>query len=103
MVTMSSVDPAAAGGQPHPSQPPNLTRDQATARSAQLEVTAYRIDLDPADGQGRPGEKTSRTHPVINFKAGPGSATCVDFVGDGIRTATLNGSPLDVAGWTNGG
>src|SRR4051794_18790657 len=55
MVTMSSVDTAAAGGHPHPSQPPNLTREQAASRSTLLTVSAYRIDLDLTDGQGRPG------------------------------------------------
>ncbi|MET0862927.1 MAG: aminopeptidase N, partial [Nakamurella sp.] len=30
----------------------------------------------------------------------PGSSTFIDFVGDGIATATLNGEALEVGGWT---
>src|ERR1700712_2947255 len=103
MGSMSPVHLAAESGHPHPSQPPNLTREQAQTRSALLKVSAYRVDLDLTDGHGRPGEKTFATTATIKFSAEAGSETVVDFVGDGIRTATLNGKPLDVGGWTNGG
>jgi aminopeptidase N len=100
---MSPVHLAAESGHPHPSQPPNLTRQQAETRSALLNVSAYRVDLDLTDGHGRPGEKTFATTSAISFSAEAGSETVVDFVGDGIRTATLNGKPLDIGGWTDGG
>ncbi len=102
MEPMSFVHAAPERGQPHPSQPPNLTRKQAAARSALLSVHSYRITLDLTDGQGGPGEKTYPTRSQVNFAAHPGSSTVVDFVGDGISSAVLNGQPLDVGGWTNG-
>ncbi len=103
MQDMSSVHATADGGHPHPSQPPNLTREQATTRSAVLTTRSYRVDLDLTDGRGGPGEKTFGTRSVVAFGAEPGSASFVDFVGDGIHTATLNGRALDVGAWTNGG
>ena len=102
MVAMSLVHAATETGHPHPSQPPNLTRAQAAARAALLSVRSYKIDLDLTDGQGRPGEKTFSTRSEVTFSAVDGSTTFVDFVGDGILTATLNGRALDVGGWTNG-
>jgi aminopeptidase N len=80
---------------------PNLTRDQAAQRAEQLTVHSYVVDLDLTDGEGGPGEKTFRTRSEIRFAATAGTASWVDFVGDGISTATLNGQPLDVSGWTN--
>ncbi|WP_354527565.1 aminopeptidase N [Nakamurella sp. UYEF19] len=81
--------------------PPNLTREQASRRSALLSVHSYEIILDLTDGQGGPGEKTYATRSVISFGAVDGGSTFLDFVGDGVSTATLNGKPLDVGGWTN--
>ena len=100
---MSSVHPAASDARPHPSQPPNLTRAQAATRSAQLSVRSYDISLDLMDGNGRPGEKTYDTRVVVRFGAGQGSSTFIDFVGQALSAATLNGRRLDVAGWTNAG
>jgi aminopeptidase N len=80
---------------------PNLTRDQAADRAATLAVESYRIDLDLTDGAGGPGEKTFATRSEIRFTARPGASTFLDFVGDGIASATLNGEPLDIGGWSN--
>jgi len=82
---------------------PNLTRDQAAQRAAQLTVHSYVVDLDLTDGAGGPGEKTFHTRSEIRFAAPAGTASWVDFVGDGISAATLNGEALDVAGWSNVG
>ena len=82
---------------------PNLTREQAAERAAHLTVQDYRVDLDLTDGAGGPGEKTFRTRSEIRFAAAPGSASWVDFVGDGISGATLNGQSLDVGSWTSTG
>ncbi len=68
-----------------------------------MTTKSYQVELDLTDGRGGPGEKTFATKSVITFGAVPGSSSTVDFVGDGIRTASLNGRPLDVGGWTNGG
>ncbi|MEJ7650349.1 MAG: aminopeptidase N, partial [Nakamurella sp.] len=82
-------------------QPPNLTRQQAADRSALISVQHYRLELDLTDGAGAPGEKTFATRSTITFSAVPGSSTHLDFVGDGIRTATLNGRAVDISGWSN--
>ena len=95
-----STEPTT-GGSPHPSQPPNLTRADAATRAALLSVQSYQVTLDLTDGHGRPGEKTYATRSEIAFTATAGGSTFVDFVGDGIVSATLNGQPLDVAGWSN--
>jgi aminopeptidase N len=81
-------------------QAPNLTREQAQHRSRTLGVDSYRITLDLTDGAGGPGEKTFRTRSVIRFTATPGADSFVDFVGDGVASATLNDRPLDVGTWT---
>ncbi len=85
------------------SQPPNLTRAQAAERSATITTSAYDIAVDVTDGAGGPGEKTYRTRVLVTFDAVPGSSTFIDFVGDGIATATLNGRELDVDTWTSTG
>ena len=83
---------------------PNLTRDQAAERAGTFGSRSYRIDLDLTDGAGGPGEKTfaTRCRDPLRRRA-EGADTFVDFVGDGIASATLNGRPLDVGGWTNAG
>ena len=75
------------------SQPPNLTRDQATERSSTIAVSSYAIQLDLTDGAGGPGEKTFGTVSTVRFTAKPGSSTVVDFVGDGIRPAPNDLAP----------
>ena len=85
------------------SQAPNLTRDQAGERSRTVRTSEYRIAIDLTDGTGGPSEKTYGTTSTITFEAEPGSGTFVDFVGDGIASATLNGRELDVSGWTTAG
>jgi len=84
-------------------QPPNLTRDQAAERAGIVAVTTYEIDIDLTDGAGAPGEKTFSTVSRVRFTAKAGARTVIDFVGDGLSSATLNGSPLDVSGWTSEG
>jgi len=84
-------------------QPPNLTRDQAERRSATVSVQTYDIELDQTDGVGGPGEKTFATTSRVRFTAEAGSASFIDFVGDGLRTATLNGHPVDISQWSTEG
>jgi aminopeptidase N len=85
------------------SQAPNLTRAQAKDRSATVTVSSYHITIDLTDGTGAPSEKTFRTDTVIAFDAVPGAATFLDFVGDGIAQAALNGRDLDVGTWSSTG
>ncbi|MEV0357640.1 aminopeptidase N [Nocardia sp. NPDC050697] len=78
---------------------PNLTRDQAIERAAVVQVENYRIDLDLTDGAGKPGEGTFRSHTTITFTATPGASTFADIVARTVRSATLNGTALDVSGY----
>ncbi|WP_448613627.1 aminopeptidase N [Modestobacter sp. URMC 112] len=80
---------------------PNLTRDDAAARAALLAVQSYDLFLDVTDGHGHPGEETFRTVTTIRFDARtPGAETFVDLVAQRVRSATLNGTELDVSGYT---
>ena len=76
---------------------PNLTRDQASARSSVIGTTAYSIVLDLTDGSGNPSEKTFLSTTTITFTATAGSSSFVDIVAESIRSATLNGTELDIA------
>lgn len=78
---------------------PNLTRDQAAARSAVLGNSTYSIVLDLTDGSGNPSEKTFLSTTTIEFSATPGSDTFVDIVAAAVTSATLNGTELDVSGY----
>ncbi|MGH3491741.1 MAG: aminopeptidase N, partial [Sciscionella sp.] len=80
---------------------PNLTREQAEARAGMLEVNSYEVELDLTDGSGGAGERTFASRTVITFEAKqPGAATFVDLIADTVHKATLNDTPLDLAGYT---
>ncbi len=80
---------------------PNLTRDDAAARAQLLTVQAYDLQLDVTDGAGHPGVETFRSTTTVLFDAAtPGSDTVIDIVADRVRSATLNGTALDVSGYT---
>jgi aminopeptidase N len=72
----------------------NLTRDEARARAALLEVDSYTVDLDLADQtSGTFGSTT-----VIRFRCRTeGESTFADLVHASVRELVLNGSPLDPA------
>ncbi|MEH6795528.1 MAG: aminopeptidase N [Rhodococcus sp. (in: high G+C Gram-positive bacteria)] len=78
---------------------PNLTRDQASERSAIIGDTKYAIVLDLTDGEGNPGEKTFRSLTTITFTATAGASSFVDIIAATIRSATLNGTDLDIANY----
>ena len=85
------------------SQAPNLTRAAAAERSSVVSTTSYEIAIDVTDGTGGPGEKTFATTSTVTFTAAADSSTVIDFVGDGIASASLNGRALDVGSWSSGG
>jgi aminopeptidase N len=60
-------------------------------------VDNYRIVLDLTDGDGRPGESTFRSTTTVEFDALAGADTVIDVAADTIRSATLNGIPIDVS------
>ncbi|HSV65648.1 MAG TPA: aminopeptidase N [Mycobacteriales bacterium] len=79
---------------------PNLTREQATARAMLLHVTSYDVRLDLTDGLGGPGDRTFRSRSTIRFAARePGARTFVDVIADRFHEVTLNGVPVDTAGY----
>jgi aminopeptidase N len=74
---------------------PTLTRAEATARAATVEVHSYEIDLDvTADGE------TFRSRTVVRFGAGPGSGTFLEFEPVSVASMTLNGVDLDESALT---
>ncbi|HEX8344718.1 MAG TPA: aminopeptidase N [Actinoplanes sp.] len=79
----------------------NLTQVEAAARARLLEVTGYDIDLDLTDGAGRPGEETFRSVTEVTFRCTePAAQTFIEVAAAVIRSATLNGAPVDTSGWS---
>lgn len=103
---------------------PNLTREQAIERAEVVSVENYRIELDLTGGMGepgpeavaernhagpspipdehgagQPGEQTFLSRSTITFTAKPGASTFVDIVARRVRSAVLNGTPLDIDGY----
>ena len=70
----------------------NLTRDEAMARSALIQVTSYEVELDLVDGDSTFGSVS-----VIRFGCGaPGSSTFVDLTAPAVREITLNDEPVSL-------
>ncbi|MBM2621684.1 aminopeptidase N [Actinoplanes sp. LDG1-06] len=68
---------------------PSLTRAEATARAATVEVHEYEVDLDlTAEGD------TFGSRTVVRFGAREGSSTFLEFEPVTVGKMTLNGSPL---------
>ncbi|MDN3020937.1 aminopeptidase N [Streptomyces sp. S.PB5] len=67
-----------------------LTRDEAQTRSKLLDVHRYTIDLDLTTG-----DDTFDSHTVIRFSARTDADTFVELKPAELRSATLDGHPLD--------
>ena len=80
--------------------PPNLTREQAAERAAILSVDNYSIELDLTDGAGAPGTTTFRSVTTVRFDATEGASTFIDLIAKTVHSATLNGDPVDVSGYS---
>jgi aminopeptidase N len=78
---------------------PNLTRDQAVERAAQITVDSYQINLDLTDGQGGPGDRIFRSTTTVVFDALSGADTVIDLAAETVHSATLNGRDLDVSAY----
>lgn len=77
----------------HPMPGTNLTRDEAAARAALLDVTSYTVELDLTTGETTFGSTTT-----LRFGCRePGAATFVDLVGAEVHEIRLNGAALDPA------
>ena len=70
----------------------NLTRDEAMARSALIQVTSYEVELDLLSS-----DTTFSSVSVIRFGCGaPGSATFVNLTAPTVRQITLNDEPVSL-------
>ena len=79
----------------------NLSQGEAVERARLLDVRGYDIALDLTDGTGGPGDGTFRSTTTVTFgTAEPGAGTFIEVAAERIRSATLNGAPVDPAGWT---
>jgi aminopeptidase N len=75
----------------------SLLRAEAQTRARLLRVRDTTVDLDLTEA----GSFTSTT--TIAFECAlPGESTFVDFKGMELRSATLNGRPVDLQGWQRG-
>src|SRR6478672_353183 len=71
----------------------NLTREEAAARAALLDVTSYAIDLDLTTG-----DKTFASTTTVRFTCSePGAETFADLVDAIVHEITLNGERVDEA------
>ena len=71
----------------------NLTRVEAEARAALIDVTAYRLEIDLDQGE-RTFESTSRVSFVCRH---PGASTFLDLKPEAVHSITLNGKAIDPA------
>jgi aminopeptidase N len=75
----------------------NLTRDEARARAALLDVTSYEVTLDWSNAPDA-AAKTYSSSTVVRFQSRQtGASTFIDLIAPTVREITLNGAPLDVA------
>jgi aminopeptidase N len=79
----------------------NLTHAEAIERARLLDVRSYDITIDLTDGSGNPGDGTFRTVTEIVFDcAEPGAYAIVDVAAHKVDSAVLNGTPVDISGWS---
>ncbi|RHW27702.1 aminopeptidase N [Nocardioides immobilis] len=79
----------------------NLTRDEATARAALIDVTSYTVDLDLTQAE-EDGIQTFGSTSTISFTCRePGAETWVDLVDATVHEIVLNGHPVDVASYVD--
>jgi aminopeptidase N len=79
----------------------NLTQSEAAERARLLDVARYDISLDLTDGVGGAGERSFRSTTTIQFSCTePGATTFIEVAAERIRSATLNGDPVDTADWS---
>jgi aminopeptidase N len=75
---------------------PALARDEAAARAEVLAVQAYDIELDLTTS-----DTTFASTSTVTFTCtAPGASTWIDLVAPRVLSATLNGAPIDVSGYT---
>ncbi|MEU5787409.1 aminopeptidase N [Micromonospora purpureochromogenes] len=78
----------------------NLTQVEATERARLLEVTGYDISLDLSTAVQAEG-RTFRSVTEVRFRCvEPGAGTFIETAAESVRSATLNGAPVDLSGWS---
>jgi len=79
---------------------PNITKQDAIARAQLLTVESYDVELDLTGAGGGPSERTFRSRTTVVFGARTaGAGTFIDVIADRLHEVTLNGRPVDVAGY----
>ncbi|MEZ0578551.1 aminopeptidase N [Nocardioides sp. MH1] len=79
----------------------NLTREEATARAALIDVTSYTVELDLTQAE-TDGVQTFGTTSTIAFTCRePGAETWVDLVDATVHEITLNGTPIDPSAYVD--
>lgn len=79
----------------------NLTQVEATERARLLEVTRYDISLDLSTAVQAAEGRTFRSTTEVRFRCTePGASTFIEVAAESVRSATLNGSPVDLSGWS---
>ncbi|TBL28523.1 aminopeptidase N [Verrucosispora sp. SN26_14.1] len=79
----------------------NLTQVEATERARLLDVTGYDINLDLSSAVHAAGGRTFRSTTEVRFGCSePGASTFIEVAADSIRSATLNGDPVDLSDWS---
>jgi aminopeptidase N len=79
----------------------NLTREEATARAALIDVTSYTVDLDLTKAEEDGIQTFGSTSTVAFTCRGPGAETWVDLVDATVREIVLNGTPIDPASYVD--
>jgi aminopeptidase N len=78
----------------------NLTQVEATERARLIEVTGYDISLDLSSAVQATG-RTFRSVTEVRFRCSePGANTFIETAAESVRSATLNGAPVDLADWS---
>lgn len=78
----------------------NLTQAEAIERSRLLDVTGYDINLDLSSAVQAEGH-TFRSRTEVRFRCSePGASTFIEVAANSVRSATLNGTPLELGGWS---
>ena len=72
----------------------NITRAEAAERAEQVSVSSYAVNLDLTTGADRFASTTE-----VAFTAEPGTDTWIDLIAPEVRSATLNGRPVDISGF----
>ncbi|GIJ24704.1 aminopeptidase N [Micromonospora lutea] len=79
----------------------NLTQVEATERARLLDVTGYDISLDLTSAVHAADGRTFRSTTEVRFRCTePGVSTFIEVAADSVRSATLNGSPVDLTGFS---